>query len=102
MKFFYVGSIILFVPLFGLWIYGYKLAEEDLSKGLSTLEAGFTYKVLNPMSAMGYKTYLKNSKTWQEHIEKQACERKWRDWAERNYTRKDFGNDVYRLGCRRI
>lgn len=87
--------IVISVSLAGLWGYGYSLASTDLEEGLSLIEAGFTHKSLNPLSAMGYKVRLNNSKSWQNHINKISCERENRRRIKPLYNREDHGNNWY-------
>ena len=87
--------IVVGLSMVGLWGYGYSLASTDLDEGLSLIEAGFTHKSLNPLSAMGYKTALNNSKSWQNHIKKINCERENRDFIESIYTYEKHGSNWY-------
>lgn len=88
-------SLLILIPAL-LWGYGFKLASDDLNEGLSLLEAGFTHKTLNPVSAMGYKYKLNNSRAWQGHINGIQCERNQRKLINSIYTFESFGSDVYK------
>lgn len=87
--------IALFFLLASLWGYGYFLASEDLKEGLSIVEAGFTHKVLNPLSALGYKYHLNNSKRWQNHLKYVECKKFQQDIHEGLYTYEHFGIKAY-------
>lgn len=89
--------IVVSLSLAGLWGYGYSLASTDLEEGLSIFEAGFTHKSLNPLSAMGYKTRLNNSRSWRNHINKINCERENRNFIKPLYTREKHGSRWYQL-----
>lgn len=80
----------------GLWGYGYMLATSDLEEGLSILEASFTHKSLNPLSAMGYKNKLNNSKMWQNHLNRIRCEQENRHRIDSLYSRETHGNNWYK------
>jgi len=88
--------IVSVISLSSLWGYGYSLALNDLDEGLSLIEADFTHKSLNPLSAIGYKQKLNNSTRWQNHVNNIQCEKRQREIVGPLYTRKKFGNDWYK------
>lgn len=88
--------VVVSLTVSGLWGYGYTLASTDLKDGLSLLEAGFTHKSLNPLSAMGYKYNLNSSESWQNHVNNYRCEKEQREIYNKLYTYEDFGSSVYK------
>ncbi|MCG8453427.1 MAG: hypothetical protein MI717_09635 [Spirochaetales bacterium] len=61
--------ICIFVIIASFWISGYMTGMKQNREGVSIMEAGFTLKSMNPISASGYKVAIRSNKAFMDHLE---------------------------------